>query len=532
MSRFCAMLDMSRNAVTKPEEVKKFANIIKALGYNTLMLYTEDTYEVEGEPYFGYMRGRYSIEEIQDIVSYCGQISMEVIPCIQTLAHLSQIFMWRVYDCIHDCAGILMADEPRTYELIENMFKTVRKAFSSNIIHIGMDEAFMLGLGQYLHKHGKHDRFELLINHLNKVVEIAQKYGFTPIMWSDMFFRLTNKGEYYGNNINISDFVRSAVPKDVGLVYWDYYHTEEAFYDGMLKAHLSLNEDIWFAGGAWTWSGFTSGNSKALQTMLPAMRAARKNNIQNIIITLWRDNGGECSFNSALPALFAIKKFYDGEEDMQIIKQKFLQKTGEDFDVLMALDIPNLVGGNKDCFANISKQMLYNDPFNGFLDSTIREGVNDEFYTHGKLLYSYSEKSKYGYLFLSLAALCDALSIKYDLGLRTRKAYLNRNREEITSVIKDYDIIIEKTERFYQYFRELWYRENKPQGFDVQDIRLGGLMQRLKSCRNRLIDFVNGRIDSIPELDEKLLCYHGNMENFSKEIPTLVWGNSVTVNTL
>ena len=37
------------------------------MGLNLVMLYTEDTYEVEGWPYFGYMRGRYSREELEAI---------------------------------------------------------------------------------------------------------------------------------------------------------------------------------------------------------------------------------------------------------------------------------------------------------------------------------------------------------------------------------------------------------------------------------------------------------------------------------
>ena len=45
------MLDCSRNAVMKPEEVKKFAKLIADMGYNMLQLYTEDTYEIEDEPY-------------------------------------------------------------------------------------------------------------------------------------------------------------------------------------------------------------------------------------------------------------------------------------------------------------------------------------------------------------------------------------------------------------------------------------------------------------------------------------------------
>ena len=40
------------------------------MGYDTLELYTEDTYEIEGEPYFGYMRGRYTAREIKEIDVY------------------------------------------------------------------------------------------------------------------------------------------------------------------------------------------------------------------------------------------------------------------------------------------------------------------------------------------------------------------------------------------------------------------------------------------------------------------------------
>ena len=47
------MVDCSRNAVMKPQIVKHFASIIKSMGYDTLMLYTEDTYEVDGQPLFG-----------------------------------------------------------------------------------------------------------------------------------------------------------------------------------------------------------------------------------------------------------------------------------------------------------------------------------------------------------------------------------------------------------------------------------------------------------------------------------------------
>ena len=64
---FGVMLDMSRNGVMKVSEVKRYVDYLKAFGYNSLQLYTEDTYEVDGEPYFGHLRGRYTKEELKEI---------------------------------------------------------------------------------------------------------------------------------------------------------------------------------------------------------------------------------------------------------------------------------------------------------------------------------------------------------------------------------------------------------------------------------------------------------------------------------
>ena len=49
------MIDCSRNAVRSVNAIKKFIDLMKQLEFNTLMLYTEDTYEIDTQPYFGYL---------------------------------------------------------------------------------------------------------------------------------------------------------------------------------------------------------------------------------------------------------------------------------------------------------------------------------------------------------------------------------------------------------------------------------------------------------------------------------------------
>lgn len=62
------MIACSRDAVMTVGKLKDFITILAKFGYDSVQLYTEDTYEIDGEPYFGYMRGRYTQEEIRTAI--------------------------------------------------------------------------------------------------------------------------------------------------------------------------------------------------------------------------------------------------------------------------------------------------------------------------------------------------------------------------------------------------------------------------------------------------------------------------------
>ena len=135
--RFGVMLDVSRNAVLKVSEAKRMIDYLQKMGYNTVELYSEDTYEIEGEPYFGYMRGRYTAAELKEIDAYAVSKGVELIPCIQTLAHFTNLVRHAVYHPIVDCADILLIDEPKTYEFIEKMF-TFTKIYDIILLQQGL----------------------------------------------------------------------------------------------------------------------------------------------------------------------------------------------------------------------------------------------------------------------------------------------------------------------------------------------------------------------------------------------------------
>jgi hypothetical protein len=517
------LVDCSRNAVMNVDSVKKLIRMMALLGYNELQLYTEDTYEVEGEPYFGYLRGRYTVSELSDIVQYGKHFGIELVPCIQTLAHIESIFRWRDYGEIRDCNDILLIDEERTYTLIENMFKTLRKSFTSSKINICMDEAHMVGLGRYLKKHGFIDRFTLMKRHLEKVIAISKKYGFNkPVMWSDMFFRLLYGGEYYieegidGKNVGNNVFV--SIPEGIELLYWDYFSKDKSHYNNMIKHHQKFPNKIGFGGAGWNFTGFTPNLKFSMDATEKALQSCIDNGIKDVIMTTWGDNGAECPVIYTLPTLCLASELAYGN-GLKEADESLNAVTNCNMKDFMMLEYPNQIDAvSAEQYTNPSKYLLYNDLFLGMFDSTVNEGTSALYNKYSRQLKQAEKRnSDLCSLFRRQRLLCEVLSLKSELGINTRTAYKKNDMAALNELAdKKYTALLRKLNSFYHVFKTEWYLINKPFGFEVQDARLCGLMGRIKSCRERLKDYIDGKITKIEELEEKLLDYAGN-ENFTKQ---------------
>ena len=507
---FGTMLDCSRNAVMTAESVKRWIDLTAKLGCNTLHLYMEDTYEVDGQPYFGHLRGRYSRAELKQIDAYAAAHGMQVIPCIQTLAHVNALFHWPVYREIRDAADILLTGDERTYALVDGMFRTLRECLRTNIVNIGMDEADLLGLGKYLTLHGYRDRFSILMEHLRRVSEMAKKYGFELLMWGDMFFRLAG-GDYFTNfNQNpelgeIPEEVRQLVPENIHLVYWDYFSRDRQSYERNIDAHNAIKSGSWFAGGLWTWAGFAPHNTFSIATMREAMKACHAKGVENVVMTMWGDNGAECSKFAVLPALFTVSQMAQDIDDVETIHANFEREFGIPFEDFRALDLIGTQNDSAEAIYNPEKYLLYCDPFMGQFDNRVMPTDAAGYADCAARLAVYADHAEYGYLFRSLRALCAFLSVKADLGIRTRAAYLSGDKKTAKALCADYDAAVERLDVFYAAYEQQWMRDNKPHGFDVIDLRIGGQRQRLLHCRDRLLAYAEGRLDRIEELEEPVL---------------------------
>lgn len=503
----CCMVDCSRNAVMTVASLKRFMQMLKAMGYNAVMLYTEDTYEIPEYPFFGYMRGRYTIEEMKEIDSYGRELGIEVIPYIQVLGHLEMALKWDFLP--KESKDIILPDDERTYEFIDRAFATLTSCFSTRRIHIGMDEAFGLGTGELRRINGYEPSVYIIKRHLSRIKEIGDRYGLTLLTWSDMFFYDWNGGKYWIEKKEIPKEVVDSLPRGVVPVYWDYYSLDYERYDAMLSNHKQLSPDTWFAGGVWGWRGMIPYNRFTINTMTKALDACHDRGCENIIFCMWGDDGNECSRYSHLPSLYYLAKYAHGVRDTEEIKAGFEDLFGVPFDEYLLIDEPNRPGNGKFGYTDLnpSRYMLYSDCFLGFKDCFAEESDEGEFAAIADKLHTVAERyPDYALCFESASRLCRVLSVKYALGIKTRRAYRENNLSELARLSREeYTALLTLIPGYIDAFRAQWDGENKPHGFDLQDLRLGGLLQRIASCKRRIEDYVAGRVESIPELCDEVL---------------------------
>lgn len=509
------MVDASRNAVYKVSAIKNLLKRLALMGHNRFMLYTEDTYEIEGYPYFGYLRGRYSMEEMKEIDDYAYSLGIEVVPCIQTLGHLREALKWEFASGIRDTEEVLLVGEEKTYEFVEAMIFTMSRLFRSRNIHIGMDEAFDLGRGNYLTKNGYKHHYELMLEHLKRVCEITRKYGLKPMMWDDMFFRAAApNSSYYNIDTDISRELAGSIPGDVSLVYWDYYHTEEIFYDKLLGIREKFNNEIIFAGGAWKWMGFAPHYDKTMTTTNAALIQCKKRGIKQAFATAWGDDGGETPLSCIYPGLILFAEHaYNKNVDEKWLEERCSFLTGLELGDFKAMEELDLIPGVKRpnlSVLNPSKYLLYQDILLGAFDKHI-EGIEVGKY-YADLVNKYSkaaEKNKeYEAVFCFYSKLSSVLSVKSEIGLKIRSAYIQSDKSELKNLAqKVLPDLLARLEEFHRAFRRVWFESCKGHGFEVNDIRMGGVKERVRTAMLRIEQYLSGGIDKIEELEDERLYF-------------------------
>ena len=518
-----SQLDVARNGIFTLDAIKKWVVGTAALGYTHFELFMEDSYELEGYPRFGYMRGRYSKEELKEINKICESMGVEVIPAVQTLAHFEQYLQWREGAAIANTPRMLLVDEPKTYELIEKAFALMRECFpNSKTLSIMLDEAAGTGQGKHAIIYGPEDDMTVYKRHATRVIELCRKYNFEPIMSGDMLIRLKSpKHDHYDPNVVLGPEDAKGLPEDAIILYWDYGHLTKEHYVHFIKEYQKIGRKLEMGGAIRTWEGFTEDTVLSYDAMVQFAAAAVECGEERFSAYTYGDNGSETNFMYSLGSFAIFSEYcYRGlectKEDI-FAAGDFLTK----IPYQNRMDIGRIYSDYHVGYS-LSKRYMLGDIFYNLVNCAVTtDGKEIDFINnkeqydkvYGDMCFAENKAKEFmgkcdeGYDYYELCYYIAKLSrIKFEMLNKIRPAYKNGDKEYLRLIAEEkIPEFIYNMGIFKELFKKDWLKDKKPFGIESVLLRLAASIEQAYFRQQQITAYLNGEIDKILELEEEIV---------------------------
>ena len=177
----------------------------------------------------------------------------------------------------------------------------------------------------------------------------------------------------------------------------------------------------------------------------------------------------------------------------------------------MSTDIPEFPHGGAE---GLTRAVLYNDPLIGLIDAHLLRFDMKGYYEKASALLCNMgrESAEFAPAFEVVYKLSRLLERKADFGIRLKSAYDRCDREALRALCDECDLIIEGIHALRLAHRTAWLEYCKPFGWEVHDIRYGGLVMRFETVKKRVADYLDGAIDKIDELLAERIPFIGTAD--------------------
>ncbi|CAL2051538.1 unnamed protein product [Caenorhabditis brenneri] len=211
-----------KGAPPKVAYFKQLLTTISGLGATGVLMEWEDMFPYQGDLSRIINKNAYTEDEVISILEHAQQLGLEVIPLVQTLAHMEWILKNEEYAALREDERYPMVaciGDPASFDMIldsVNQLMRVHSKFNTRYIHIGADEAFQVGICEadrlVLPIKYQNDTLRMIFDHLQKVsINVTEEFpGTKVLMWFD---ELKSAPVELINEYNLDDLVIPVVWK-------------------------------------------------------------------------------------------------------------------------------------------------------------------------------------------------------------------------------------------------------------------------------------------------------------------------------
>lgn len=235
-----------KGAPPKISYYRKLFPLFSKLGATGFLIEYEDMFPYKGELSNISALNCYTLDEIQTINVLAKQNNLKLIPLVQSFGHLEFVLKLASYKDLREVytyPQVICPTHKKTIDLLVDMITQVVEAHpDSNMVHIGADEVYYLGMctrcTDFMQKYN-FSKTALFLEHIGNVVELINKRypNLRVLMWDDEF-----------RSISPAELKRSSLIRSVEPVVWKY--TREVYEElgpSLWQSYSKAFKRVWAA---------------------------------------------------------------------------------------------------------------------------------------------------------------------------------------------------------------------------------------------------------------------------------------------
>lgn len=307
------MLDVSRDKVPTMRQFRQTIDLLAALKFNHLQLYTEHTFAYRGHEEVWQESSPLTADEVRELDQYAAARGIELAANQNCFGHLAAWLKKPGYEHLAEIEGnnawyfhqwerrgpfSLCPVEPKADEFVGELLDELLPCFTSNLVNIGCDETFDVGWGRSKaevdrrarsarEEDRSRARAELYFEFVQKIAGHCRKHGKRPMMWADI--ALTHP-----------ELLHLMPEKMIGLAWW-YEPTQK--FEKWVSAIKDAGHEAWVCPGTSSWRTFTGRTSERRANIADAAEQGSKAGATGFLVCDWGDMGHRQQWPIALAGI-------------------------------------------------------------------------------------------------------------------------------------------------------------------------------------------------------------------------------------
>ncbi len=304
------LLDVSRGKVPRMATLRALVRWLSALKVNQLQLYTEHTFAYRGHEAVWRGTSPLTPEDVRELDALCRDHAMELVANQNSFGHFHRWLTHPDYRPLAECPdGVahpwahpetggpagdrepfsLCATDPRSLDLLADLYGQLLPCFSSRRLNAGLDEAFDLGRCRSSRECEERGRHRVYLDFLGAVARLARSHGRSLQFWGDI---LLEEPELAGE-----------VPDDAVALVWGHEPGHPFAEQGAGLAAAGVEFHV--CPGTSAWSSLGGRLDVALANTAEAAAQGHAAGASGYLLTDWGDFGHLQPLPVSLPGLLA-----------------------------------------------------------------------------------------------------------------------------------------------------------------------------------------------------------------------------------